>query len=892
MKKNILVSILLSSSIFIFCVQKVSAQNTSESMTSENLTEEAASNSLASEEPNKSSVFEPPIIETVTSEASTEILDSQDLEVPLAPFDARLSSVGQKALPGSLSGDDIAIGSPDLRYDKDWWEHINNLVSRRFIENYFNDLFKGKNIGFRKGDSVTIDLTGLFGNSNGYNSDIAWKESKTNYNGMYFLPGNEELWFVIDATDTINNPEKKNWLNKGWRSANNTKYNDGLIVTTSLNQYYSGTTEDGLFSWKVEHGFQWRPQSITVTRNKTTFSDENITSILKFGKVSYANEVNTRDWNGDRWENRAGEKRWGDFYPQIAVNSSGAPELKVSQKTKPIVREGERVQDILTSKGFNVEEYLDIKTASSDSKVECRVVDSSIILDGKNNGADVEIIETLDGLTRTKRINFMFDVKEYTLNMSPLTNLNRKLTDIESINENSEVSKLDSPVTTALNGSVELESDMNKYGDYELLVKFSGSGISKEKYISLTAKEQQRYSFDEKLGDINLFAGKPVNIELLYRQAGEDRVVRKLKTLVPLDATPPDGKLVDEVVTTIGEVPNSKKIAIDLKDETSHTVDVSYISDIDKLVSEPSTIKDGVVSLKELSVKLKDEAGNTRQLEGNILAVLAEKIWLELPKSVKLHSKELIMGAKDLPSPSVMQDRTRITDEDFVKLLVEKGIKGYYYEAGKINELTTDELDFFGLQDVTYEPAGSTSKEIKVTGRHKDLISDSESIDIYVLDGKLELLTDKEIQFKSKLSTKLTNQTELSSRTDLIIRDKRYAEDGWQINATASEFITNDGKNTVIKATDMDLMARIEGQADQSLITNGGVNLENTTDKNKQYDLSDKNSGTSLYLTTKKSQGWAKLNTTYTTTINWELNSSIKIPEAQFLVPKPKKGVD
>lgn len=500
----------------------------------------------------------------------------------------------------------------------------------------------GKDIGFRKGDSVTIDLTGLFGNSNGYNSDVAWKESPTNYNGMHFLPGSDEQWFVIDAADTISNKNKNQWIRDSYRSANNTPYNAGLMVTTTLNQQYSGTTEDGLFSWKVEHGYQWRPQSITVTRNKTTFSDGNMTSILKFGKVEYANEVNTRDWTGNGWKNRAGEKRWGHFYPQVAVSSSGAPELKVSQKSKPVVREGERVQDILDSEDFNVSDYLDVTTASSDSKIEYNVIDSSIILDGKNSRANLEIVETLDGLTRTKTINFIFDIKEYTLNMNPLTNLTRKLTDTESISENKEVSKLDSPVTTALNGPIELESDMHKYGDYELLAKFSGSGISTEKYVSLTGKEQKTYSFDEKLGNIKLFAGKQINIELLYRQAGEDRVVRKLKTIVPLDATPPDGTMVDEVVTTIGEVPDSKKIATDLKDETSNTVGVSYVSDIDKLVSEPSAIKDGVVSLKELSMKLKDEAGNTRQLKGNVLAVLAEKIWIEVPNSIELSSKELI----------------------------------------------------------------------------------------------------------------------------------------------------------------------------------------------------------------------------------------------------------
>lgn len=165
-----------------------------------------------------------------------------------------------------------------------------------------------------------------------------------------------------------------------------------------------------------------------------------------------------------------------------------------------------------------------------------------------------------------------------------------------------------------------------------------------------------------------------------------------------------------------------------------------------------------------------------------------------------------------------------------------------------------NELDFFGLSDITYHPTGGDTKNLKVTGRHKDLTSTTESFGLDIYDGHLVLDMGSEMIFESKLSSKTTNQTELSTKSDsnLVVVDGRYAEDCWRISAKASEFITDDEAHSVIPVSDMDLMVRIDGQADQSLITNGGISIENTTDKATVYMLGDKESELSMYLTTKK----------------------------------------
>lgn len=820
-------------------------------------------------------------------EISTNVLTGE--------FDSRLSSVGQRALPNSLSGDDVGQGYPNLYSDGDWWEHINNVLMRRYIENWLNDLSATQHLGYRKGDQMTIDLHNLFKiGGQHYINNTMKTEAPTMASAITTAPGGGEEWFVIDAADTILNGEQSNWLNKGWRSANNTSDSkNGFINVSMTNTPKTGQASNGSYSWEINKA----TRKMIVTRERTNLSAQPSQNVIRFGRVDYNNSVNTKDWNGSGWEARAGEAREGYFFPKMAIHLESAKPLKLSQQATPSVRIGEEISKVIGS-DFKWREYIKVAGIRPDSNLEMTVIDDHQYFSKDKKTVKVKVTESLDGEERSEIFDLGFDVIDYELDIDPITNLNRKLSEGESISGNPVVSKLDSPITDTLKFDLLLkEKGIKKVGDYAIDVKVSGEGIvdSKTKKpttitSSLGSQAKDAYSSASYLKDLDIefVAGKSVNFTLYYVEEGKLREIGDLKRIITLDATPPTGKLKKEIATLVNVIPNPNETLDSVEDETTEKVGVSFIGDVKETVAEPSIIKDGIVDLKELKVQLIDDAGNSRVIHGNILAVLEKKIWIEGPNELELSSKELLIDAEE--QPTIISKRVRIADTDLGNLLISKGIRGYYYDEGKLKELSEDEFSFFGLPDISYSPTFANPVSIKVTGHHDKIVSESFNIDVTVVDGELVMKVPSDLNFESKLSLNPSSQTNLTNEAHLLVNDNRFAEDGWQISANATTFNVNDKANSKVATSDMDLMMRLPNQSDQSLITNGGVSFENNTQKNKDYHLSESKGEASLYLATRKSGSWAKVDQTYQTTINWEVTSTIKLPEATFLAPRLKEG--
>lgn len=753
---------------------------------------------------------------------------------------------GDKMLPYSPSGMSLSEGSPNLANEDDLWKNYQHTFIRRFIETYLNDLFHSETLGYAAGDYYVVDVSGPIHSEakyNGYSEIITSKmkrESPSNATapGLVKFTDNNgtKEWFMVDAADTLVRQSKKNeWINNKWRGTFNSSVNgDGQRGFYTAWQYYNGMAFED-FTIKLDGGnfdlkYSARREEVTITRSKTSFDNYSRTYSPKQQELGHI-----------------AYKYYLNLKEPVYVNNGW-----ISLANKAPMLEWGQFYPMLDFR-LGAAPKLEVTQNSTPKVTE----GDSIAQWFKKNVPSAYFKS--EGLHKKSSLEF-----------TPVST------------PKGEFSKSNDMVDIDV---VETLGDATRSEKVGLTFEVVPKPVN-DSYVEVYHEDES----GKKLLPSKKIVGK-VGDDYDVRKEGNEKIEGYELTDIPYNAT---GTYKDGGISV--HFVYKRKFGGDIYaryfDEQGKTI-ASMEKITGKLVGESYTTTPKVIEGFKLKEMPENATGTVTDRNQYVYYryIKDESIRIETPSELILSSKDLIIDAP--LEPSVMPDRQRISEESLAAMLTTK-IKGYYSSGGDETEIPVDELavEYVGLADVPYSPTRAGPIDVKVTGRYNNLVSETQTIKVTVTDGIVQIVVPEDLLFNSKLSSKLNAQTELSKPSKLVINDQRYAEDGWMVTVSATEFVKADRAKATVPVSDMDLVARIKDQSEQSLIQSGGISFNNQSEKLGNFDLNDKESRVSLYLATRKSQSWAKLDGNYRTTVNWDLSTTLKTSEVNFMAPQLKKEVD
>lgn len=290
------------------------------------------------------------------------------------------------------------------------------------------------------------------------------------------------------------------------------------------------------------------------------------------------------------------------------------------------------------------------------------------------------------------------------------------------------------------------------------------------------------------------------------------------------------------------------------------------------LTKAPGTVVDAVVELK-------DRYENKRELTVPITIVenrlILEAVDSELPLSdiAKRENGELVVKT-DEEIQEVIEEASKIK-ASYIEVsgaLTELGPDDFIVgpegeNKGNNFEITGDLLPKVGTYDMNF----AVTYNIYDEGENKPVKGENNvDFKITVTDGALSITGSGDLSAETDITTKVQDIS-LVGAVDIEVLNTNFETDTWTLEVNADPFKDSRG-NTGFPLS----MIYVDRSNSQELdASNGPVQIDKSSDRDKQYTFSEKANHNFFKLrTASASSNWATKDETYATTLNWTLTGT------------------